>query len=495
MNYVLAIDQGTTSSRGIIFDEAMNIVASSQQEFDQHFPKSGWVEHVAIDLWDTTVATSRDAIEKAAIEPSDIVGIGITNQRETTIIWDKRTGEAIHNAIVWQDRRTADMCQQLKDTNIEAEITEKTGLLLDPYFSGTKVSWLLDNVSGARADAEAGHLLFGTVDCFLIWKMTNGARHVTDATNAARTMLYSIREGRWDSEICETLNVPMNMLPEVLDCAADFGVTDARLFEVELPILGVAGDQQAATLGQACFEPGMLKSTYGTGCFALLNTGETLVSSKNRLLGTIAYQFDGRTTYALEGSIFIAGAVVQWLRDGLGIIKNAAETHALAEQADPEQELYLVPAFTGLGAPHWDSAARGAVFGLTRGSGPAEFARAALESVGFQTRELLDAMYDDWHGDSGDAVLRVDGGMSGSDWTMQFLADILDAPVDRPKIVETTAMGAAWLAGMRAGIYPKQADFAANWILDQRFEPKMDSKMREARFTSWKDAVGRTLTR
>ena len=494
MTYILAIDQGTTSSRGIVFDKDMSIVAIAQQEFDQHFPKSGWVEHVANDLWTTTVATAKGAIEKAGLQPSDIQGIGITNQRETTIVWDKRTGEAVHNAIVWQDRRTSDMCQELKKDNFEAEITEKTGLLLDPYFSSTKVKWILDNVDGARADAEAGHLLFGTVDCYLIWKFTNGARHVTDATNAARTMLFNIRDNAWDAGICERLGIPMSMLPEVLDCAADFGTASAEVLGADLPILGVAGDQQAATLGQACFEPGMLKSTYGTGCFALLNTGETLVKSENRLLGTIAYRLDGKTTYALEGSIFIAGAVVQWLRDGLGIIAKAADTHPLAEKADPEQELYLVPAFTGIGAPHWDANARGAIYGLTRGSGPAEFAKAALESVGFQTRELLDAMHADWDGATEDAVLRVDGGMSASDWTMQFLSDILDAPVDRPKVLETTALGVAWLAGMRAGIYPDMDGFAANWALDQRFEPNMDQETRDRRYSGWQDAIRRTLS-
>lgn len=494
MGNILAIDQGTTSSRGIVFDGDMKVAAVDQMEFDQHFPKSGWVEHVADDLIETTLKTANGAIAKAGLQPTDIAAIGITNQRETTIVWDRRTGKAVHNAIVWQDRRTADLCAELRKDNFEAQISEKTGLLLDPYFSGTKVKWILDNVPGARADAEAGHLLFGTVDCFLIWKMTAGKRHVTDATNAARTMLYNIRNGDWDADICKVLNVPMKMLPEVLDCAAEFGVTDLDVCGFELPILGVAGDQQAATLGQACFQPGMLKSTYGTGCFALLNTGEALVQSKNKLLGTIAYQLDGKVTYALEGSIFIAGAVVQWLRDGLGIIEKASETHALAEKADPEQELYLVPAFTGLGSPHRDANARGAIFGLTRNSGPAEFARAALESVGFQTRELLDAMHDDW-ADSGDAVLRVDGGMSASDWTMQFLADVLDAPVDRPKVLETTALGVAWLAGMRAGVFPDQAGFAKNWALDQKFTPTMDKETRLRRYAGWQDAIARTLSR
>ncbi|MCA1776426.1 MAG: glycerol kinase GlpK [Loktanella sp.] len=495
MNNILAIDQGTTSSRGIVFDSDMQIVATDQQEFTQHFPQSGWVEHDVGDLWRTTVETCRGAIEKAGIAASDIVAIGITNQRETVVVWDRATGEPIHRAIVWQDRRTSDMCQRLKDEGFEDEVTQRTGLLLDPYFSGTKVAWLLDQVDGARARAEAGDLLFGTVDSFLIWKLTNGTRHVTDATNAARTLLYNIREGQWDKTICKRLDIPMKMLPEVLDCAADFGTTAPEHLGAALPIYGVAGDQQAATLGQACFEPGMLKSTYGTGCFALLNTGDTLVSSRSRLLGTIAYRLDGKTTYALEGSIFVAGAVVQWLRDGLGIIAKAADTHPLAEKADPQQEIYLVPAFTGLGAPYWDAEARGAIYGLTRNTGPAEFARAALESVGFQTRDLLEAMKTDWREAEDAAVLRVDGGMSASDWAMQFLADILGAPVDRPDVLETTALGAAWLAGMRAGLYPDMDGFAARWKRDAQFTPEMDEVTRERRYAGWKDAIGRTLGR
>lgn len=494
MTHILAIDQGTTSSRGIVFDGAMNIVATAQEEFEQHFPRSGWVEHEVEDLWETTLRTARCAIADAGLAAPDISAIGITNQRETTIVWDRKTGNAVYRAIVWQDRRTADMCQTLMADGFEADITHKTGLLLDPYFSGTKLKWILENVDGAKSRAEAGNLLFGTVDSYLIWKLTDGARHVTDATNAARTMLYNIREGSWDTAICEKFGIPMKMLPEVLDCAADFGVANAEHLGGEIPILGVAGDQQAATIGQACFEPGMLKSTYGTGCFALLNTGDTLVESQKRMLGTIAYQFGGKPTYALEGSIFIAGAVVQWLRDGLGIIAKAADTHPLAEKADPEQELYLVPAFTGLGAPYWDANARGAIYGLTRGSGPAEFARAALESVGFQTRDLLDAMKSDWQDAENTAVLRVDGGMSASDWAMQFLSDIIDAPVDRPTVLETTALGAAWLAGMRAGVYPDQAGFAKEWSLDREFTPKMDAETRERRYDGWTDAIRRTLS-
>ncbi|MBO9465373.1 glycerol kinase GlpK [Tropicibacter sp. R15_0] len=488
MGFVLAIDQGTTSSRAIVFDGDLKITASAQEEFTQHFPNSGWVEHDCMDLWTTTLSTCKAAIAQAGIAASDISAIGITNQRETTVVWDRATGEPIHNAIVWQDRRTSDMCQSLKAAGHEAMVTETTGLLLDPYFSGTKLAWILDNVDGARARAEAGELAFGTVDSWLIWHLTGGDRHVTDATNAARTLLYDIRSGQWSSQICELLNIPKQMLPEVLDCAADFGTAKAELLGAELPILGVAGDQQAATIGQACFEPGMLKSTYGTGCFALLNTGDTPVASKNRLLTTIAYQLDGKPTYALEGSIFIAGAVVQWLRDGLQIINSAPETQALAEQADDNQDVILVPAFTGLGAPYWNAECRGAVFGLTRGSRPQEFARAALESVGYQTRDLLEAMQADW-GTSGDTALRVDGGMSASDWAMQFLSDILDAPVDRPEVLETTAMGAAWLAGQRAGIYPDQAGFAKTWALENRFQPQMEAETRDRKYGAWKRAV------
>jgi glycerol kinase len=499
MTHILAIDQGTTSSRAMIFDAGMRPVATAQEEFPQHFPQSGWVEHDPSDIWSSVASTCRGAIEKAGLGPGDIAAIGITNQRETTLVWDRATGQQLYNAIVWQDRRTAAMCERLRAEGLEAEVTARTGLLLDPYFSATKLAWILDHVEGARARAAKGEVLFGTVDCFLIWKLTGGRIHATDATNAARTMLYNIRDGRWDAEICAHLDIPQAMLPEVRDCAADFGTTRADLFGAELPIRGVAGDQQAATIGQACFQPGMLKSTYGTGCFALLNTGSVPVTSGNRLLTTIAYQLDGKPTYALEGSIFIAGAVVQWLRDGIRIIREAGETQALAEAADPGQALYLVPAFTGLGAPHWDPEARGAIYGLTRNSGPAEFARAALESVGFQTCDLLSAMRADWEA-SGQlaeqgAVLRVDGGMSASDWTMQFLSDILDAPVDRPRVLETTALGAAWLAGMGAGVYPGPAAFAQDWALERRFTPSMDGATRAARLAGWRDAVARTLTR
>jgi glycerol kinase len=496
MTHILAIDQGTTSTRAIVFDGSMRVVATAQQEFPQYFPRSGWVEHNPSEIWASVVATCRDVLAKSGLTASNIAAIGITNQRETVVVWDKVTGAPLHNAIVWQDRRTSEVCATLRAEGLEAEVTEKTGLLLDPYFSATKLGWILDSVEGSRAKAARGEVLFGTIDSFLIWKLTGGASHVTDATNAARTMLYNIKSGAWDAAICDRLGIPMAMLPEVRDCAAAFGSTTPDLFGAALPITGVAGDQQAATIGQACFAPGMLKSTYGTGCFALLNTGSTPVRSQNRLLTTIAYQFGGKPTYAIEGSIFIAGAVVQWLRDGMGLIGHASETQALAERADPGQEIYLVPAFTGFGAPHWDPDARGAIFGLTRNTGPAELARAALESVGFQTADLLEAMHADWaDGAGGASVLRVDGGMSASDWTLQFLADIIGAEVDRPAVLETTALGAAWLAGMQAGVYPDQAGFAARWALDRRFSPQMDHAVRARRIAGWKDAVGRTLTR
>ena len=491
MTHILAIDQGTTSTRAIVFDEKMNAVASAQEEFAQHFPDSGWVEHDPADLWATTKATCRSAIEKSG--GAEIAAIGITNQRETTLVWDRNTGKPIYNAIVWQDRRTSALCNALKADGFEETVTARTGLLLDPYFSATKLAWILDNVEGARVRAEAGDLIFGTVDTWLVWNLTGGNQHLTDATNAARTMLYDIRKGRWSKTICDRLGIPMSMLPEVRDCAADFGETRADLFGRSIPILGIAGDQQAATVGQACFQPGMLKSTYGTGCFALINTGDTPVRSQNRLLTTIAYQLDGKPTYALEGSIFIAGAVVQWLRDGLKIIRAANETQALAEGADPAQNVVLVPAFTGLGAPYWNPECRGAVFGLTRGSGPEELARAALESVGYQTRDLLTAMQADMGGAS-DAVLRVDGGMSASDYTMQFLSDIIDARVDRPKVLETTALGAAWLAGSRAGLYPDKEDFAATWALEQSFEPQMDAETRDRKYSAWQRAVTATMS-
>ncbi|OYU47746.1 MAG: glycerol kinase [Rhizobiales bacterium PAR1] len=495
MSHLIAIDQGTTSSRAIVFRTDLTVAAIAQAEFPQHYPASGWVEHDPEDLWRTTVETLRAAVAKAGIKPADIAGIGITNQRETTVVWDRKSGKAIHNAIVWQDRRTAETCAGLKALGHEVTFAARTGLLLDPYFSGTKIGWILDHVPGARQRAENGDLAFGTVDSFLLWRLTGGKVHATDATNASRTLLFDIHKGIWDAELCRILKVPMSMLPEVKDCAADFGTTISDILDRPIAIRGIAGDQQAATVGQACFSPGMMKSTYGTGCFALLNTGTTPVASKNRMLTTIAYQLKGTRTYALEGAIFIAGAAVQWLRDGLGVIASAAETGALAATADPHQQVYLVPAFTGLGAPYWDAEARGALFGLTRGTTKRELARAALESVGYQTRDLIDAMRGDWQNASGvETVLRVDGGMTASDWTMQFLADILAAPVDRPKVMETTALGAAYLAGLSAGILPEPAEFARSWALDRRFIPAMDSPARDAKYAGWKDAIRRTLT-
>ncbi len=493
MRYVMAIDQGTTSSRAILFDENLTPSTTAQEEFPQHFPASGWVEHDPGDLWATTAAVCRAAIEKQGIGADDIAAIGITNQRETTVVWDAETGAPLYNAIVWQDRRTADFCREMKEAGHEELITATTGLLLDPYFSATKLKFILDE-TGARDRAAKGEVLFGTVDTWIIWKLTGGKVHATDATNACRTMLYDIQTGNWSEEICALFDIPMAMLPEIRDSNGDYGVTRADLFGREIPILGVAGDQQAATVGQACFEPGMMKSTYGTGCFALLNTGSKPFRSENRLLTTVAYQIDGQRTFALEGAIFIAGAVVQWLRDGLKIIREASETQPLAEASDEDQGVVLVPAFTGLGAPYWNPDCRGAIYGLTRNSGPEEFARAALESVGYQTGDLLEAMRGDWPGLGEGGTLRVDGGMTASDWTMQFLADILGAPVDRPVVQETTALGAAWLAGSKAGIYPGMAEFAKNWSLDRRFEPQMDAHTRGNKQSRWKKAVQATLT-
>ncbi|MEM1277116.1 MAG: glycerol kinase GlpK [Pseudomonadota bacterium] len=491
MGHILAIDQGTTSTRAIVFDAGLKPVGVSQKPIGQSYPHSGWVEEDPMELLSSTREVCREALVSADLSATEIAAVGVTNQRETTIVWDKTSGQPVAPAIVWQDRRTASFCAELKDAGHEAMVSARSGLLLDPYFSATKIAWILDNVPGTRDAAEAGTLLFGTVDTWLIWHLSGGKAHVTDATNAARTMLMDIHRGTWDSDLCALFGVPMAMLPEIKDCAETFAITD--VLGGQTPIMGVAGDQQAATIGQACFAPGMMKSTYGTGCFALLNTGSTAVASQNRLLTTIAYQLDGQRTYALEGSIFIAGAVVQWLRDAMGLIREAGETQNLAEQSDPEQTLTIVPAFTGLGAPYWDAECRGAVFGLTRNSGPAEFARAALESVGFQTRDLLEAMRRDGGGSS-ETVLRVDGGMTASDWTMQFLSDILQAPVDRPVVAETTALGAAWLAGMKAGIYPDQAGFAETWSRDRRFEPAIGPDLATARYALWQDAVRRTLS-
>ncbi len=492
-SHILAIDQGTTSSRAIIFNDQFEIVAQAQQEFEQFFPKSGWVEHDPEEIWSSTIATCKQALEKAELSASEIAAIGITNQRETTIVWDRETGKAIYKAIVWQDRRTSEYCKTIRNKGHEAEVVGKTGLLIDSYFSATKIRWILDNVDGAKEKAAAGKLAFGTVDSFLLWRLTDGKVHATDATNASRTMLYNIHENCWDNALLDLFEIPASILPQVKDCSADFGESAAPLLGGSIPIRGIAGDQQAALVGQACFQPGMIKSTYGTGCFIVLNTGDKAVVSNNKLLTTIGYRLNGVTTYALEGSIFVAGAAVQWMRDAMGLIESASETGTLARKADNNQDVYLVPAFTGLGAPHWDPDARGAIFGITRATGPAELSRAALESVCYQTKDLLEAMRGDWS-EMGETVLRVDGGMVASNFTMQFLADILDAPVDRPTILETTAVGAAYLAGLYEGIFPDPEEFSGNWKRDTRFEASLDEDLRKRKYNGWKDAVSRTLT-
>jgi glycerol kinase len=493
-SYIIAIDQGTTSSRAIIFNDEFEIISSAQQEFKQYFPDSGWVEHDPEDIWNTTVTTCRQAMEKKRLKAADIAAIGITNQRETTLVWDKYTGKPVHKAIVWQDRRTTEFCKDLSAAGHNPRIAEKTGLLLDSYFSGTKIAWILDNVEGARERANRGELLFGTVDSFLLWRLTGRKVHATDATNASRTLLFNIHTNKWDQDMLDLLRVPASMLPEVKDSSADYGQTAPDILGGPIQISGIAGDQQAALVGQACFNPGMVKSTYGTGCFAVLNTGDMAVNSKNRLLTTIGYRINGKTTYALEGSIFVAGSAVQWMRDAMGLIEEASETGKLARQADINQDVYLVPAFTGLGAPHWDGEARGAIFGITRATGRAELSKAALESVCYQTRDLLEAMRGDWP-DMGQTILRVDGGMVASNYTMQFLADILNAPVDRPQVLETTAVGAAYLAGLHRGIYPAPEKFADHWKQDKRFSPTLDEHIRARKYAGWQDSVRRTLTK
>jgi glycerol kinase len=513
MSYVLAIDQGTTSSRAFLFRADTSIAAFAQSEFPQHFPADGQVEHEPEDLWTTTLETGRRAMREAGASARDIVAIGIANQRETTLLWRRDNGRPVHRAIVWQDRRTADLCARLKAAGHEPRFAEKTGLLLDPYFSGTKLAWLLQKEAAIGELAARGELAFGTVDSYLLWRLTGGKVHSTDATNASRTLLFDIRTGRWDDELLALLGVPKAVLPQVFDCAAAFGVTDPQWFGAAIPIFGIAGDQQAALIGQACFDPGMVKSTYGTGCFALLNTGPNPVASQNRLLTTVAYQFGGKRTYALEGSIFVAGAAVQWLRDGLGVAPSAAETGALAAAADPTQDVVLVPAFVGLGAPYWRPDVRGALFGLTRGTGPRELALAALESVCFQTVDLLTAMKADWRDAeafSGEGapgspkenamkqhdalqILRVDGGMAASDFTMQRLADLTGSIVDRPQIKETTALGAAYLAGLWAGFFPEPDRFAQAWQSDRRFTPQMDQAVRERKLAGWASAMRRLL--
>ena len=491
--YILSIDQGTTSSRGVLFDENYEIISIGQNEFTQFFPDSGWVEHDPEEIWTSTLESCRSAINQSKIDPNQIRAIGITNQRETTVVWDKETGMPIYNAIVWQDRRTSDYCQSLRSLGHESLVNQKTGLLLDPYFCATKIAWILDNVDGAREKANKGGLLFGTIDCFLMWRLSNQKIHSTDATNACRTLLYNIHEGCWDKDLLDLFNVPASMLPEVYDNAADFGVADESIFGSEIAIAASIGDQPSALVGQACFHPGMVKSTYGTGCFVLINTGYEPVKSNNKLLTTLAFQVNGKTCYALEGSIFIAGAAVQWLRDGLKFIESAEQSETLAMKADDSQDVYLVPAFVGLGAPHWDPDCRGALFGMTRNTGPAEITKATLESVCYQTSDLLSAISKDL-GESKLSGIRVDGGMAASNWTMQMLSDLVELPVDRPKNLETTALGAAYLAGMQVGFYPPMDEFSESWQSESQFNSKMKEELRERKLAGWKDAVRRNLS-
>ena len=482
---ILAIDQGTTSTRAIIFDQTGSPVSTAARKLRQIYPRPGLVEHDPEEIWSATVAVCREAL--ARVGDQTVLALGITNQRETTVIWDRATGNPVHNAIVWQDRRTADRCARLRDEGREELIAARTGLLIDPYFSGTKIAWLLDNVPDVRARAQAGELAFGTIDSFLLWRLTGGREHATDATNAARTLLYNIHTGDWDDELLALFDIPRSLLADVRDNASDFGVADRDILGIEVPIASMAGDQHAATVGQACFSPGMVKSTYGTGCFVVLNTGSTAVRSKNRLLTTIAYQLRGETTYALEGSIFVAGAAVQWLRDSLKVIQSAAETESLARSLHGNSGVYMVPAFAGLGAPYWDPDARGAIFGLTLDTGPAELARAALEAVCYQTSDLANAMA----ADMGQTLvnLRVDGGMVSNDWLVQHLADVLNVPVDRPVVTETTALGAAYLAGLQVGVYGSTDEIASNWRRDVRFKPKVAAPEREVALDGWRRAV------
>ncbi|BFM07859.1 glycerol kinase GlpK [Halioxenophilus aromaticivorans] len=488
--YIVALDQGTTSSRAIVFDEHGAILFTAQQEFAQIYPADGWVEHNPEEIWQTALAVTKEACDWVKERGSTVAAIGITNQRETTLVWDKNTGEPVYNAIVWQDRRTAKFCRDLKQEYSEQDLQARTGLLLDPYFSATKITWILDNVAGAREKAEQGELLFGTVDSFLIWRLTEGKSFVTDITNASRTNLFNIVKKQWDDDLLALFKVPASMLPKVLDCTADFGTASETLLGQAVPILGVAGDQQAATVGQCCFEPGSIKSTYGTGCFVVVNTGETMVTSNNRLLTTVAYSIKGTTHYAVEGSIFVAGAAVQWMRDNLSIIDNASETQRLAQSINSNQGVYFVPALTGLGAPHWNPDARGAIFGLTRATGPAQLARAALESVVYQTYDLLQAVRED-----GIAInnLRVDGGMVANDWLNQCLANILNLEVDRPKVLETTALGAAYLAGLQLGLYQSTSELAERWQKDSEFLPAMEETTREQNLQGWRKAVDAVL--
>jgi glycerol kinase len=489
--HILAIDQGTTSSRAMIFDHEGNCVAVAQQEFRQIYPHDGWVEHDPEDIWQSVLQVCRQAIEQACKKGIEVDGIGITNQRETTLVWDRKTGEPIYNAIVWQDRRTADYCNELKNAHKEEYVSELTGLLLDPYFSATKISWILDNVAGARDSAQKGELAFGTIDSFLLWRLTGGKAHATDATNASRTMLFNIHTQQWDKSLLEIFKIPHTLLPEVKDCIADFGSTKTNLFNRPIPIGGIAGDQQAAAIGQACLEPGMIKSTYGTGCFALLNTGEKAFRSQNRLLTTVAYRVAGQTSYAIEGSIFVAGAAIQWVRDGLKLIDSADQAEPLAKSIDSNKGIYLVPAFTGLGAPHWDPHARGAIFGLTRDTGIAEIVRATLESVCYQTHDLMQAMERD--SKTKPKTLRVDGGMVANNWFLKFLADLLDIPVERPRVTETTALGAAYLAGVQLGAIKSLADIGCIWERGTLFTPTGNQSERNVLIQGWEKAIARVV--
>jgi len=487
--FILALDQGTTSSRSILFDGAGTPVASAQREFTQHFPRSGWVEHDAEEIWATQAATIAEVLARARVTPADVAAIGITNQRETTVLWDRSTGRPVAPAIVWQDRRTADLCQQLKSEGLEPEVARRTGLLLDPYFSGTKLAWLLDHVPGARQRAEAGELAFGTIDSWLVWKLTNGARHVTDVSNASRTLLLDLTSARWDDFMLDRLRIPRAVLPQVVPSSLGPDAPVATLGAHSIPIAGIAGDQQAALFGQACFEPGMAKNTYGTGCFLLMNTGTTPLTSSNRLLTTIAWQTTD-LRYALEGAVFVGGAVVQWLRDGLGIIERSADVEALAASVPDAGGVYLVPAFTGLGSPHWDAYARGTMVGLSRGTTRAHIARAALEAIAFQSAEVLMAMQRDAHHPL--VELRVDGGATANNLLMQFQADLLGVPVVRPQVTETTALGAAYLAGLGTGFWSSPAEVAANWRAERRFEPRMSRDEAAARLARWGQAVERS---
>lgn len=492
MSYILAIDQGTTSSRAILFSEKGELLHVAQQEFAQHFPQDGWVEHDPNDIWETVLNSCREVLKLAGIQASDVKTAGITNQRETTLVWDRNTGKPIYPAIVWQDRRTAAKCEALsKNSSLVEQVNQQTGLLIDPYFSATKIQWILDNVAGARDRAQNGELCFGTVDTFLIWKLTQGASHATEATNASRTMLFNLHTQDWDDALLDTFSIPRCMMPEVKDCADEFGTIDASLLGADIPIQGVAGDQHAALFGQTCFNKGMAKSTYGTGCFLMLNTGDTPLHSEHKLLTTVAYRLNGKPTYALEGSIFMAGATVQWLRDGLKLLSHASESEALATQAAKDNKVYLVPAFTGLGAPYWDPNARGAMFGLTRDTGINEIVEAGLQSVCYQTKDLQKAMESDGARPS---TLRVDGGMCNNDWVMAFLADILGANVDRPQITETTALGAAYLAGLQAGIFADLDALTELWSVEQTFAPRLSKSQRDEAYAGWLDAVNRVLT-